>query len=301
MSSPLIRNTRSGMVAAAWFICATAAQAYTVIPEGGDNYNKWGASLAAGTPGGVVTWGFMAAGTPGSTYCGDTCPGVSTLTLPNFYADPANSNDTSSISLLSLQSTLQAAFDKWSAVANVSFQFVGTDSSGLPINDPAATSPMIRVGAFSFSNSFSAAVGYSPPPNGGTGSGELLFNTEVGFQLASGPEGSELQLYPAGGGYYMNDINGLALHEIGHTLGLLHTSDASAVMCGYPTENCSNLDHITQQLREDDIAGAQFLYGTAAPVPEAGTAWMTLAGLGALGWRVRRNEARRRISRRRVA
>ncbi len=301
MSSHLIRNTRSGLLVAAWLSCATAAQAYSVIPQGGSNYNKWGASLVSGTPGGVVTWGFMAAGTPGSAYCSDACPGVSTLSLPNFYADPANNNVTSSISLLSLQSTLQAAFDKWSAVANVSFQFVGTDSSGLPINDPAATSPMIRVGAFSFNNSFSAAVGYSPPPNGGTGSGDLLFNTAVGFQLASGAEGSALQLYPAGGGYYMNDINGLALHEIGHTLGLLHTNDASAVMCGYPTASCSNLNQVTQQLRADDIAGAQFLYGPAAPVPEAGAGWMALAGLGAMGWLARRNAVQRGGARRRDA
>lgn len=287
MWSMFHRGARACLLTAAWVACASAAQAYVVIPQGGGNFNKWGASPAAGTPGGVVTWGFMAAGTPGSAYCGDACPGNSVLGLPNFYADPANSNTTSTISLLDLQATLQAAFDKWSAVANVQFQFVGVDNSGLAINDPAAISPTIRVGAFSFNNSFSAAVGYSPPPNGGTGSGELLFNTAVGFQLASGTEGSALQLFPAGGGFYMNDINGLALHEIGHTLGLLHSADASTVMCGDPTANCSNLDHVTQQLRVDDIAGAQFLYGVAAPVPEPQAGWMVLAGLCALVWRSR--------------
>ena len=286
------RRARAGLLAATWLACAGAAQAYVVIPEGGNNYNKWGASLAAGTPGGVVTWGFMAAGTPGSAYCADNCPGNSVLSLPNFYADPSHSNATSTLSLLSLQSTLQAAFDKWSAVANVKFQYVGIDNSGLAINNPAATIPMIRVGAFAFNNSFSAAVGYSPPPNGGTGAGDMLFNTAVGFQLAGGAENSALQLYPAGGGFYMNDINGLALHEIGHTLGLLHSADASTVMCGNPTANCSNLDHVTQQLRADDIAGAQFLYGAAAPVPEPHAGWLTLAGLGAIGWLVRRSANR---------
>jgi hypothetical protein len=267
---------------------ASAAHAYVVIPEGGNNYNKWGASLAAGTPGGVVTWGFMAAGTPGGAYCGDACPGSSVLGLPNFYADPANSNATSTLSLLDLQTTLQAAFDKWSAVANVQFQFVGVDNSGLAIDDPAASSPMIRIGAFSFNNSFSAAVGYSPPPNGGTGSGDLLFNTAVGFQLASGAEGSALQPFPTGGGFYMNDIKGLALHEIGHTLGLLHSADTSTVMCGDPTANCANLDQVTQQLKADDIAGAQFLYGVVAQVPEPQTGWMLLAGLGAVAGLARR-------------
>src|SRR6185436_14530989 len=125
----------------------------------------------AGTPGGIVTWGFMAAGTPGSSYCGTACPGTSTLDLRNFYANPGSSNATSTLNLLSLQSTLQAAFDQWSAVANVQFQYVGIDNSLAPINAPTALIPMIRIGAFAFDNNFSGAVGFAPPPNGGTGSG----------------------------------------------------------------------------------------------------------------------------------
>ena len=283
------QHTRlAGMVAPTLLACASAAQAFVVIPEGGDTYNKWGPSAVAGTPGGVVTWGFMAAGTPGSAYCGTACPGSSTLSLPIFYADPANSNNTSSKNLLDLQATLQTAFDAWSAVANVQFVYVGVDSSGLSVNDPAATSPAIRVGAFAFNGDFSGAVGYSPPPNGGTGSGDLLFNTNVGFQLASGSEGSALQQYPQGGGFYMNDIKGLALHEIGHTLGLLHTTDGSAVMCGDPTAGCANLDTVTQQLKADDIAGAQFLYGAAQPVPEPQAGWMALLGLAVVSGLARR-------------
>ena len=282
----------AGLIAAALLVCASTAQAFSVIPQGGGNYNKWGPSAAAGTPGGVVTWGFMAAGTPGSGYCGTACPGNSTLSLPNFYADPANSNVTTAKSLLDLQATMQAAFDKWSLVAEVQFVYTGIDNSGLAINDPAATSPAIRVGAFAFNGDFSGAVGYSPPPNGGTGSGDLLFNTNVGFQLASGAEGSALQQFPQGGGLYMNDIKGLALHEIGHTLGLLHSSDATAVMCGFPSPDCANLTVVTQQLKADDIAGAQFLYGAAAPVPEPQAGWMFLLGLAALIGSARRAQAR---------
>ena len=280
----------AGLLTLALLACAGATQAYTVIPQGGGNYSKWPSAGAAGTPGGLVTWGFIAAGTPGSVYCGAACPGSSTLTLPNFYADPANNNTTTPLSLLNLQAPLQAAFDKWSAVAQVQFQFVGIDNSGLAINDPAAIVPMIRVGAFAF-NGFFAAVGFSPPPNGGTGEGDLLFNTQVGFQLASGAEGSALQQFPAGGGFYMNDIHGLALHEIGHTLGLLHSVDNTSVMCGDPTANCGNLTLVTQQLKSDDIAGAQFLY-SAAPVPEPQTGLMALLGLAAMGSLLRRTRAR---------
>ena len=289
MTQPFKRFKTTSLLALALLACAGVAQAYTVIPQGGGNYNKWPTAGAAGTPAGVVSWGFIAAGTPGSAFCGAACPGSSTLSLPNFYADPANSNATTSLSLLALQAPLQAAFDKWSAVANVQFQFVGVDNSGLAINDPAAIVPMIRVGAFAF-NGFSGAVGYSPPPNGGTGEGDLLFNTQVGFQMASGAEGSALQLFPNGGGSYMNDINGLALHEIGHTLGLLHSADNTSVMCD-PAANCDYFTLVTQQLKSDDIAGAQFLY-SAAPVPEPQTGLMALVGLGAMGWLLRRTRAR---------
>ncbi|MEO8856074.1 MAG: matrixin family metalloprotease [Burkholderiaceae bacterium] len=278
----------AGCAAALFALALAPAFAYVVNPTGNSgDYSKWGVSNTAGTPGGVVTWGFMAERTPGSSYCGDACPGTSTLSLPIFYADAANSNAASSLSLPSVQGEVQAAFDKWSAVANVSFVYTGIDSSLNPINDAAATSPMIRVGAFAFNNSFSAAVGYSPPPNGGTGAGDLLFNTNVGFQLASGAEGSALQKYPFGGGYYMNDIRGLVLHEIGHTLGLLHSTDTTSVMCGSPTANCMNLDTVTQQLKADDIAGAKFLYGVAAPVPEPGEAALFAIGLAFLGVRLR--------------
>lgn len=280
MNAKSVSGCAAVAVALALLAGASSANAYVLFPIGGSDYNKWGASNTAGTPGGVVTWGFMAAGTPGSVYCGDACPGTSTLDLPNFYADPANNNTTTAKSLLDLQGTLQAAFDKWSAVANVQFVFTGTDGSLNAINDPAAVSPMIRVGAFAFNNSFSAAVGYAPPPNGGTSSGDLLFNTSVGFQLASGAEGSALQLYPNGGGYYMNDLAGLALHEIGHTLGLGHSADNSTVMCGFPTAGCMNLDHVTQQLRVDDVAGAQFLYGSAAPIAEPASWLLMVGGLG---------------------
>ena len=82
----------------------------------------------------------------------------------------------------------------------------------------------------------------------------------------------------------MNDINGLALHEIGHTLGLGHSADDTTVMCGNPTANCANLDHVTQKLKADDIAGAQFLYG-ASVVPEPANVALMLLGLGVIGAR----------------
>jgi hypothetical protein len=252
-------------------LAITRASAYEVVPRGGLNEHlKWGASNAAGTPGGVVTWGFLDAGTPGSAYCGIYCEGLSSSVLPNFYADPRKSNTTSPLALVSLQDVIQSAFATWSSVADVQFQYVGVDGSRKPINDPTATSPMIRIGAYAFGGFvayFSAGAAFAPPPNGGSGAGDIFFNTNVGYQLATVPENSLLQDFPVGGGLYMSDVYDLSVHEIGHALGLGNSADPSAVMWSGLTSPTLTLAYKRQGLSADDIAGAQFLYGVAARSP----------------------------------
>lgn len=223
-----------------------------------------GASKVAGTPGGVVTWGFLDAGSPGSAYCGIFCEGKSLSALPNFYADPRNNSTTTPLALVSLQAVIQSAFDAWSSVANIQFQYVGVDHSLKAINDPMATSPMIRIGAYPFGGLvayFCAATAFGPPPNGGTGSGDVFFNTNVGYQMATDPEGSRLQDFPVGGGLYMIDVFGVALHEIGHAIGLGGSKHSEAVMCDGPSSAALTPAYKRRGLSPDDIAGAQFLYG----------------------------------------
>jgi hypothetical protein len=241
--------------------------AYEVIPTGRPNeYRKWGPSNLAGTCGGVVTWGFLAAGTPGSRYCGIFCEGRSSDSLPNFYTNPETSNTASAVTLVSLQPVVQSAFDTWSSVADIQFRYVGVDTSMKPINDPTALSPMIRIGAYAFGGFiafFTAGAAFSPPPNGGTGAGDIFCNTNVGFQLASSADGTRLQDFPVGGGLHMTDVYELALHEIGHALGLGNSTDPDAVMwrgLGSPTLNPV---YKRRGLAADDMAGARFLYGSA--------------------------------------
>jgi len=48
----------------------------------------------------------------------------------------------------------------------------------------------------------------------------------------------------------------VALHEVGHVLGLKHSTDANAVMYEKYNKNSSSI-----QLSDDDVAGIQQLYG----------------------------------------
>lgn len=58
------------------------------------------------------------------------------------------------------------------------------------------------------------------------------------------------------------DIRRVALHELGHVLGLDHPDEAGQTLTAIMNSRISSVD----RLQQDDIDGAQFLYGTPAPI-----------------------------------
>ncbi|MDN5204914.1 matrixin family metalloprotease [Fulvivirgaceae bacterium BMA10] len=84
------------------------------------------------------------------------------------------------------------------------------------------------------------AHAFYPPPCGGRHSGELHFDDAEAF--ANRHSTSKI------------DLKAVAIHEIGHLLGLRHSDKKSAIM--YPSYNPKQL-----VLGDDDIAGIQKLYG----------------------------------------
>jgi hypothetical protein len=239
-------------------LCALPAHAFVVFSYSSGSetlYEKWGADNHAGTPGGTVYWSFIPAGTPGSAYCGDACPGVSGDSIQ---VEIAPGMGFHTVSIASLEPQITAMMKQWSAVTGIRFVKLGADS-GVAIDDPSAVPPItgqIRIGVFAFAPGVAeAGVGFAPPPNGGTGEGDILFNSNDFYQFAPGNEGDAYDTT-----FAPNDIEGLILHELGHAaVGLNHPpNDGSCqVMCVEPA--C--LGHIKRKLTPDDIAGAQFLYG----------------------------------------
>ena len=145
---------------------------------------------------------------------------------------------------------IREAFNRWSQVSALVFREVQT-------NEPSDLSAAFHRGSHGDGNAFDDAGGpdgntlahaFFPPPAGGPWAGSLHFDE---FELWKDP--------PGGAGIRLYNVT---LHEIGHLLGLAHSQDRNAIMFAYYGEDRNDL-------KADDIAGVQSLYGAATTAPVA--------------------------------
>ena len=208
-------------------------------PSGSQPYNlagrKWGPGTSfapgpnvagPGIGGGIVTYSFMASGISFESVEPGSGASVTLTSMPRF--SPC------------FLTEITNAFAAWSAVANI--QFVQVADNGLAFNASGATGD-IRIAAHAFDGPSSVlAHAYYPPPNGTSASGDMHFDVAENWTCTSGPGAI--------------DIGIVAIHEIGHSIGLQHEASNPAIM--QPFYNPA----LTAPLA-DDINGAVRIYGPA--------------------------------------
>ena len=162
------------------------------------------------------------------------------------------------------QAAVQWALQQWASVTPLAFTQVAD-----------GTSADIRIGFGALGTASTGVIGQTNLIWDGAGNlvPDEVVRLEDPGQLALNPDGSGNYDY-AGTSATLGQV---ALHEIGHALGLAHASDPNAVM--YATVGPNN-----QTLDQADVAGIQSLYGApasaaapAAPAPQADVVSLNLS------------------------
>jgi hypothetical protein len=148
---------------------------------------------------------------------------------------------------MSWQGDILLAVQSWVAVANLNVGVVADGSEAFGVaRDYQGDSRFgdIRIGGAPMPLSTLALA--TPPSSllSGTMAGEILFNTSVNLTDPS------------------YDLYSVALHEVGHALGLSDNTDPTSVMFG-------SLQALPSQLSAGDIAAIQALYGSPLSDPNA--------------------------------
>jgi hypothetical protein len=144
---------------------------------------------------------------------------------------------TSKVPAAQVESEIVRAMNQWSAITNVQFQ--ADTNAGDPYTVAIEFGTSVNGDPNPFTSLSTMAHTYYPaPPNPEPIAGDMHFNPAENWHVGS-----------------TTDVYTVALHELGHSLGLGHTDDPVDVMYPYY--------HFGTPLSPNDIAGVQSMYGLA--------------------------------------
>ncbi len=137
----------------------------------------------------------------------------------------------------------------WASIANINMVEVADDGSAISIaGNQQGDSRFgdIRIVGVSLGSGVLATAFMPPPFNGGTLAGDIVMNVDANWKVSND-----------------YDIMTVALHEMGHSLGLDHSTISQAVMNATYTG-------MKQSLTSDDVSGMRSVYEARQPDPFEG-------------------------------
>jgi len=153
---------------------------------------------------------------------------------------------TTKVPAAQVESEIERAMTQWTAVTNVKFQADTNPGDLYTVAIEFGTTVNGDPNPFT-SLSTLAHTYYPAPPNPEPIAGDMHFNPAESWHIGS-----------------TTDVYTVALHELGHSLGLGHTDNPADVMYPYY--------HFGTPLSTNDVAGVQSMYGAvAAAVSGSGT------------------------------
>lgn len=142
------------------------------------------------------------------------------------------------------QTQFRKAFAAWQVAADINLVEVPDDGSPISVSGNQQGDSRfgdIRIAGIDLGSGVLGLAFLPPPLNGGTLAGDILLGSAVSWRINSD-----------------YDVMTVALHEIGHALGLGHSTVNPSVMK-------ATYVGVQQTLKTDDIQGIQALYGVRPP------------------------------------
>jgi hypothetical protein len=183
-----------------------------------------------------------------------------------------------------IRNSIEEALGLWASV--VPINYIEVPDNGLAYGMTGAQYGQIR-----FRHVY--INGPDPPPPADPIAKAQAYFPSSGVPLAGDVEYDHSDRWQEIGTRPIPDILGATIHELGHTLGVGHTSLPEANMYWIFTRY-SGLG--TGKLHPDDIAGVQSIYGAGSGtvtslVPEPASWVLAIFGVSALAWRIRRRRS----------
>src|SRR5262249_18815600 len=142
------------------------------------------------------------------------------------------------------QNQILKAAQVWAQQTNLNFAVIGDNGGAIGSGNYQQGDPAIgdiRIGGFNFRTSALGSAYMPPPVNNYSLAGAVQFNTGAVFSIGSG-----------------NDLFTVAAHEIGHALGLYHSTISPAIMY-------TNYNGVKTGLNSDDTNGIRNIYSNNSP------------------------------------